>query len=274
MDDLVDDDVTLNHLQTNYLREWASFLEKTFLNFNWTENAKVHTYTQRTLFTPKQIENLLLEYKEQITHTLVVPWTIVTYYYTQSIQETMEKLTENKNSNIPKKEYNTQTNLKIEDLSICEYNEDADELSFAKASPNVVENTNENKEHTVIHTDTLLIYFAKVSPDGVKSINNVNNERIIVSYDANNKIVSIEILEAFGTQATLPLTFYPVYYKKHDKLMLYFVDINSTNISSFEPQETKEKDFEVVMDDEKIVLLLFHNVSSRIAKTLPEEEQN
>lgn len=123
-------------------------------------------------------------------------------------------------------------------------------------------------------TDTLLIYFAKVSPGGVKSINNVNNERIIVSYDANNKIVSIEILEAFGTQATLPLTFYPVYYKKHDKLMLYFVDINSTNISTFEPQETKEKDFEVVMDDEKIVLLLFHNVSSRIAKTLPEEEQN
>lgn len=98
-------------------------------------------------------------------------------------------------------------------------------------------------------------------PTGVvRSIDNVSNERILVSYDANNKIVSIEILEAFGIQPALPLAFYPVYYKNHDKLKVYFVDINSTNISSIELQKTKEKDFEVGMDGEKIVLLLFHNV--------------
>jgi len=48
---------------------------------------------------------------------------------------------------------------------------------------------------------------------------------------------------------------------------------NSFNISSIKYQKTKEKDFELGMDGEKISLLLFYNVSNRIAKTLSEKER-
>jgi uncharacterized protein YuzE len=131
-----------------------------------------------------------------------------------------------------------------------------------------------------------LIDFTKPSPGVVRSTNEINNERnILVSYDSDDKIVSIEILEAsellhpylFDTQATLdskpPLNFYPIHYKNHDKLIVYFIDINQFNIPSIKYQKTKEKDFELGMDGEKIFLLLFHNVSNRIAKTLSEEER-
>ncbi|CAB4384895.1 hypothetical protein RhiirA5_349331 [Rhizophagus irregularis] len=134
--------------------------------------------------------------------------------------------------------------------------------------------------------DAFLIDFIKPSLGIVRSTNEINNERnILVSYDSNNKIVSIEILEAsellhqylVDTQATLdskhPPNFYPIHYKNQDKLIVYFIDINSFNIPSIKYQKTKEKDFELGMDGEKIFLLLFHNVSNRIAKSLSEEER-
>ncbi|CAB4443517.1 unnamed protein product [Rhizophagus irregularis] len=171
----------------------------------------------------------------------------------------MTSLTESKDIKNLKEWCNNQIPIsKIDDLICikdditCEYHEDA---------------------------DALLIDFTKPSPGVVRSTSEINNERnILVSYDSDNKIVSIEIEllhhYLFDTQATLdskpPPNFYPIHYKNHDKLIVYFIDINSFNIPSIKYQKTKEKDFELGMDGEKIFLLLFHNVSNRIAKTLSE----
>lgn len=47
----------------------------------------------------------------------------------------------------------------ISTLIYSEYNEDTDKLPFAKASPDVVENTNENKEHNSFKIEDHLIWF-------------------------------------------------------------------------------------------------------------------
>ncbi|CAG8445526.1 15021_t:CDS:2, partial [Funneliformis caledonium] len=130
-------------------------------------------------------------------------------------------------------------------------------------------------------TDILSVYFAKAS-SGVVSYSDDVNKDILVSYDHDDKIVSVEIYRAsellrchfFDTQDTInnkpPLLFIPVCYKDCDELKVYLVD----SISSITLQKTEGEDLEVGLDNEgKIVVLLFHKASSRLAKTLSEEER-
>jgi hypothetical protein len=109
------------------------------------------------------------------------------------------------------------------------------------------------------------------------------NDYFLVSYDRYDKIVSVEIFGAskllgchlFDSPETLdnksPLSLYPIYYKERDELKVFLVD---SEVPSITFQKTKEKDFEVGLNSkENIVILLFHNASSRLAETLPEKER-
>ncbi|RHZ68384.1 hypothetical protein Glove_295g44 [Diversispora epigaea] len=44
-------------------REWSRVLENTFLQFNWTKEAKIHTYTKR-IYQPDYIERILFAYRD------------------------------------------------------------------------------------------------------------------------------------------------------------------------------------------------------------------
>ena len=68
-----------------------------------------------------------------------------------------------------------------------------------------------------------------------------------------------------------PLSFHPICYEDRDEVEVILVDPKPSPITF---KETGDKDFEVGINDEnKIVTLLFHNASGRLAKTLPEEER-
>ncbi|EXX73162.1 uncharacterized protein OCT59_021029 [Rhizophagus irregularis] len=69
-----------------------------------------------------------------------------------------------------------------------------------------------------------------------------------------------------------PLSLYPICYEDHDELEVLLIGSKPSFITF---EKTGDKDIEVGMDDEnKIVTLLFHNASSRLAKTLPENERD
>ncbi|CAB4437641.1 unnamed protein product [Rhizophagus irregularis] len=131
-------------------------------------------------------------------------------------------------------------------------------------------------------TDTLLIYFAKAT-SGVIRQSREPNDYTLASYDGDDKIVSFEIWEAskllcchlFDTSEMIdnkpPLSLYPICYEDRDELEILLIGSKPSFITF---KKTEDKDFEVGMNDEnKIVTLLFHNVSSRLAKTLPEKER-
>lgn len=131
-------------------------------------------------------------------------------------------------------------------------------------------------------TDTLSVYFAKAS-SGVVRYCEEANDFILVSYDGDDKIVSVEIYEAsellcchlFDTSETIdnkpPLSLYPICYEDCDDLEVLLVGSKPSSITF---EKTEDKDIEVGINDEKkIVTLLFHNASSRLAKTLPENER-
>jgi hypothetical protein len=68
-----------------------------------------------------------------------------------------------------------------------------------------------------------------------------------------------------------PLSFYPICHEDRDEVEVLLVDPKPSPITF---EETEDKDFKVgINDDKKIVTLLFHNASGRLAKTLPEEER-
>ncbi|RIA93114.1 hypothetical protein C1645_735819 [Glomus cerebriforme] len=130
-------------------------------------------------------------------------------------------------------------------------------------------------------TDTLSVYFAKAS-SGVVSYCREVDKNILVSYDRDDKIVSVEIYGAsellccrlFDIPKSIddkpPLSFYPICYEDYDELKVFLV----SEISSITFRKTKEKDFDMDIDDKKkIIALLFHNANNRIAKTLPEKER-
>jgi len=108
-------------------------------------------------------------------------------------------------------------------------------------------------------TDTLSVYFAKAS-SGVVSYCKEANNNILVSYDCDHKIVSVEIYDAsnllcchlLDTQETLDnkpfLSLYPICYEDCDELRVFLVD---PEISPVTFQKTKDEDFEVGIDEEK-----------------------
>ncbi|GBC00273.1 hypothetical protein RclHR1_00380041 [Rhizophagus clarus] len=97
-------------------------------------------------------------------------------------------------------------------------------------------------------TDTLSIYLAKAS-SGVVRYCKEANDYILVSYDDDDKIVSVEIYGAsellcchlFDTSETIDnkpqLSLYPVCYEDRDELEVF---LNDFKPSTF--QETEDKD--------------------------------
>lgn len=131
-------------------------------------------------------------------------------------------------------------------------------------------------------TDTLSIYFAKAS-SGVVRYCEEASDYILVSYDGDDKIVSVEICEAsellcchlFDTSEIIdnkpPLSFYPICYEDCNELEVLLVD---STLPSITFKETEDENIKVgINDKEEIVKLLFRNASRRLAKTLPEEER-
>ncbi|CAB5200656.1 unnamed protein product [Rhizophagus irregularis] len=130
--------------------------------------------------------------------------------------------------------------------------------------------------------DRLSIYFAKATSGVIKDCRGPN-DYTLASYDGDDKIVSFEIFDAsnllrchlFDTSEMIdnkpPLSLYPICYEDRDELEILFIGSKPSFITF---EKTEDIDIEVGMDDEnKIVTLLFHNASSRLAKTLPEKER-
>ncbi|CAG8505158.1 8411_t:CDS:2 [Funneliformis mosseae] len=225
------------------VNKWCSVLEKTFLKYVWTEHAKKYTYTERSEFTPEHIEKVLIAYERGDSPHI--------------------------------KEREAEENRFIPSTMTTVSTDNGSHKSPTKLSPN------DTVYRYYEDTDILSVYFAKAS-SGVVSYSDDVNKDILVSYDHDDKIVSVEIYRAsellrchfFDTQDTInnkpPLLFIPVCYKDCDELKVYLVD----SISSITLQKTEEEDLEVGLDNEgKIVVLLFHKASSRLAKTLSEEER-
>ena len=121
--------------------------------------------------------------------------------------------------------------------------------------------------------DIISIVFAKETAGYSHSEEAIDN-KILVSYDNDAKIVSVDIFKAsenlschlYDTQIEIdnkpPLVLYPIYHKVRDELKIYFHGSISPTIT-FEKSE--EEGVEVAMNDaKKIIALLFHNFSKKL----------
>ncbi|CAB4412821.1 unnamed protein product [Rhizophagus irregularis] len=106
-------------------------------------------------------------------------------------------------------------------------------------------------------TDDLGIYFIEVTP-GVLDISDNALDDLLVSYDHNRKIISIDLDEISRL------------FHNSDTLKINFVNINPLPMKI---QKTTINDIEVEMDTaKKLITILFYNASKNIAKPLSEEE--
>ncbi|RGB37270.1 hypothetical protein C1646_757133 [Rhizophagus diaphanus] len=129
-------------------------------------------------------------------------------------------------------------------------------------------------------TDDLGIYFIKVTP-GVLKISDNSLDDLLVSYDHNRKIISIDLdiisslfhSNMFTVDGLLNAKFIkPIYDEDSDTLKINFVNINPLPTKI---QKTTINDIEVEMDTaKKLITILFYNASKSIAKPLSEEEIN
>src|SRR6266542_4179023 len=113
--------------------------------------------------------------------------------------------------------------------------------------------------------DIISVRFVKIS--GVISHSKEVVDEVLVSYDHDNKIVSVEIHRAlknlschlFDTQIEIdnkpPLHLYPIHHKVRDELRVYFHSFISSTITTFEKSE--EEGIEIIMNDEKKKSLIF-----------------
>ena len=121
--------------------------------------------------------------------------------------------------------------------------------------------------------DIISLYFASKSA-GYNHSEEALENKILVSYDNDEKIVSIDIFKASKNlschlndfQVEIdnkpPLVLYPVYHKFHDELRVYFHGSISPTIT-FEKSE--EEGIEVAMDDaKKIIALLIRDPSKKV----------
>ena len=132
-------------------------------------------------------------------------------------------------------------------------------------------------------TDDLAIYFVKASPGVIDYCEDASDD-ILVSYDSNDKIVSVDIdgiskilqCHMFDVREEVdgkpPLTLNPIYYGDSDTLKIYFVDF--IPFASIVCKKTDIEDIEIEVDGTgRIVCILFRNANKRIAKPITEEER-
>jgi len=110
-------------------------------------------------------------------------------------------------------------------------------------------------------------------------------ENILISYVLDQKIITIEILEAldclhchlFDTKEAKgnqpPLRLYAIYHEGLDELRIYFVDTVPSK-TTLREIEWEEDIFLQEDDNKKIVALLVRNAGNRIVRGFSEEERN
>jgi uncharacterized protein YuzE len=132
-------------------------------------------------------------------------------------------------------------------------------------------------------TDDLAVDFVKASPGVIDYCEDVS-DYILVSYDSNGKIVSVDIDEiskilqchTFDVREEVdgkpPLTLNSIYYRDSDTLKVCFIDFIPP--ASTVCKKTDIEDIEMEVDGTgRMVCILFRNASERIAKPITEEER-
>uniref|UniRef100_U9TWZ6 Uncharacterized protein n=1 Tax=Rhizophagus irregularis (strain DAOM 181602 / DAOM 197198 / MUCL 43194) TaxID=747089 RepID=U9TWZ6_RHIID len=124
--------------------------------------------------------------------------------------------------------------------------------------------------------DIVSIYFIKPTFGYINHSEEAVNNTVLISYDNEDRIVSVDIFTAsktlschlLDTQSEVddkpPLLLHSTYHEINDELRLYFNNSISTNITFF---KSEEEDIKVAMDDSKrVTALLFCNSSKKICR--------
>ncbi|RIA88520.1 hypothetical protein C1645_826256 [Glomus cerebriforme] len=310
-------------LSTNY-QTWTSVLEANFLKFKWTLEAKIHTYDDRTQINPNAVENVLLLYINQdpstqrckdekhpdreiiqqkisdkhllrvVVNSTTEPWLIVTFircsknrYWNKNVYYVSPK----KDSAFitdKLKKLSVNVNSICQDFELINLNIKPKKYVFEiPTSPINVGNLADRFEVLFRYyedTDNLAIYLIKVTPGVIDYCEDISDD-ILISYDHNNKIVSIDIdgisklisCHMFDVQEFIdekpPLVPKSVYYEDLDILQVYFIDHNYISCTT-KFQKTDTEDIEVEVDDMgNIVSILFNNADKKITKPISEDER-
>ncbi|CAJ0841295.1 11318_t:CDS:10 [Entrophospora sp. SA101] len=230
-------------------------LENSFLQFNWTKEAKIHTYTRR--FQPSHIEGILIAYRNgdistqrcrgvepgcfiiqqkipdnnQVFRVVIGEednyWTIITFYISSArrywdkmcinlIKKIFNKIKPNKKN---KKEFSTKNN---------EHDPDCKDSIYLRF---IVDSVYYDD------SDAFLVYFTQESDDICD--------------------------EATGIASEEPsFTLNPTYDEERDVFKINFTD--SAPMTTF--KKTEVEDVELEIDNEgKLVTLLFHNASNKMS---------
>ncbi|CAJ0747972.1 4405_t:CDS:10 [Entrophospora sp. SA101] len=252
-------------------------LENSFLQFNWTKEAKIHTYTRR--FQPSHIEGILIAYRNgdistqrcrgvepgcfiiqqkipdnnQVFRVVIGEednyWTIITFYISSArrywdkmcinlIKKIFNKIKPNKKN---KKEFSTKNNEHDPD---CKDRFIVDSVYYDDS-------------------DAFLVYFTQESDD----ICDEATGYLLVCFNNIGKIASIRIASPSkhirGIASEEPsFTLNPTYDEKRDVFKINFTD--SAPMTTF--KKTEVEDVELEIDNEgKLVTLLFHNASNKMS---------
>ncbi|CAJ0749729.1 7875_t:CDS:2 [Entrophospora sp. SA101] len=266
----------MSNLNLSY-RLWSIVLENSFLQFNWTKEAKIHTYTRR--FQPSHIEGILIAYRNgdistqrcrgvepgcfiiqqkipdnnQVFRVVIGEednyWTIITFYISSArrywdkmcinlIKKIFNKIKPNKKN---KKEFSTKNNEHDPD---CKDRFIVDSVYYDDS-------------------DAFLVYFTQESDD----ICDEATGYLLVCFNNIGKIASIRIASPSkhirGIASEEPsFTLNPTYDEKRDVFKINFTD--SAPMTTF--KKTEVEDVELEIDNEgKLVTLLFHNASNKMS---------
>ncbi|GBB88557.1 hypothetical protein RclHR1_01510008 [Rhizophagus clarus] len=253
-------------MSTLNTEKWIEVLERTFLNFNWSPEAKRHTYEDRYHYTPADVEDVLFSY------TNSDPSTQRCRAKTSKRQVIQQEFPDRDQVVRVKKEIKGQPKKKI--LSIYEKFKLINTKSKTEISdwPEII------FSHYV-GTDDLGIYLIKVTP-GVYDVSDNATDSFVVSYNHNREIISLDLYEIsdlfhknmFTVDGVLNAKFLnSIYYDETDTLKINFINVNPLPTKI---QKTDIDGVEIEMDTAgKITGLLFHDARNKIAKPLTEEER-
>ncbi|RIA93026.1 hypothetical protein C1645_819961 [Glomus cerebriforme] len=249
-------------------KDWSLALEQDYLEFYWTLHAKI-TVTDRELL-PKVIEDVLLNHIKESSEIQECENSDSQLKIVQQKISGKIILKTIKDSSSSKKDY---PKASISEKQIQEQ----DDIQTKKNSPIGNDNLISLRNNTVYfydeEVDIISLYFARKSSGYNHSEEAIEN-KILVSYDNDEKIVSLNIFKAsknlschlYDLQVKIdnkpPLVLLPIYNKSHDELRVYFHGSISPTII-FERSE--EEGIEVAMNDsKKIIALLFRDSSKKV----------
>ncbi|CAG8578534.1 2259_t:CDS:2, partial [Diversispora eburnea] len=241
-------------------------LEDSFLQLNWSDEAKINTYTRRP-FQPRLIEEVVLAYLNGDTSTqrctsdfpdraiiqqlipnsnkvfrVVVgirgdPWTIISFYSSSARRKFFKKIKHKKKHDKQKTmtEHDKQEPL-AKFIANFTYYDDTNAL--------VVNFTEEPDELAEDATKYILVYYNQT--DKIMAIR-IDSPTICIRGITNDKP---------------SFTLNPTYDEERDIFKINFAD--SISMTTF--QKTDVEDVEIEIDDEgKLVAILFHNANIKMA---------